>query len=727
MEANKLNRRKFLKVSGMAGAMLAVGFDTLALGSDESTLKMIMPEDLIDGVQINPYVTISESGEITIMAHVPELGQGIFQGIPAIIAEELGVTMNQVTIVKASASRRYGRQSIGGSRSVRSLFMPMRQLGAATREVLVQAAAQQWGIDASSCEVKEGVVYKKGSKDSLAYGDLVSSASKLDLPKKPTLKKKADFNIIGKATHRPDLAGKVNGTADYGIDAQTEGLLYATIERCPTLQGKVTSFDADAAKAVKGVVEVMEVTRTVYGKKNTGIAVVAETYFAAIEGRKKLNVQWDNAEFAQISTESINTDMAQLAQEDGLEHFEKGDFEQSKGKRGATGDIKVRTAHYRLPHVAHSCMEPMNATVHVREDNTVEVWAPSQSPQVQRQFARQLGIPDNEAEEKIKVHLPFLGGGFGRRSMNDSLEECFQISKTLRKPVKLIWSREDDTMQGPFRQTSYHRMTMTTNSDGRIGMQHKVVSPAITTQGRASNGRVPFEVMEAINTHYDFDDISVRYSEYKNQIPIHWWRSVFGSTNAFPHESFIDEIATELKSDPLQFRKTKLQSEPRFVKVLEKLEEESAWNEKLGPNEGKGIAIVESFGSIVAHAVFLKKENGKVSIPKVVSVVDCGIYVNPDQVIAQTEGNIIYGLTAALKDPITFKNGVAQQSNFDTYRMLRINEAPRDIQVHLMENDEAPGGVGEPGLPPIAPALANAVFDLTGKRMRSLPFDLQEI
>ncbi|MBO3698023.1 molybdopterin cofactor-binding domain-containing protein [Roseivirga sp. E12] len=727
MKANKLNRRRFLQVSGMAGAMLAVGFDSLAFGSDKSTLKMIMPEDLINGIQINPYVTISESGEVTIMAHVPELGQGIFQGIPAIIAEELGVTMEQVTIVKASASRKYGRQSIGGSRSVRSMFMPMRQLGAATREVLVQAAAKQWGVDASNCEVKEGVVYKKGSKDALPYGDLVASAAKLELPKKPTLKNKADFNIIGKATHRPDLVGKVNGSADYGIDAQTEGLLYATIERCPTLQGTVTSYDADAAKSVKGVIEVMEVTRTVYGKKNTGIAVVAETYYAATEGRKKLSAEWDNAEFSQISTESINTDMAQLAQEKGLEHFEKGDFEASKGQRGASSDIKVKTSHYRLPHVAHSCMEPMNATVHVREDNTVEVWAPSQSPQVQRQFARQLGIPDNQAEEKIKVHLPFLGGGFGRRSMNDSLEECFQISKALRKPVKLIWSREDDTTQGPFRQTSFHRMTMSFNSDNRIGLQHKVVSPAITTQSRPSNGRVPFEVMEAINTHYDFDDISVRYSEYKNQIPIHWWRSVFGSTNAFPHESFIDEMAFELKVDPLQFRKTKLKSEPRFIKVLEKLEEQSNWNEKLGENEGKGVAIVESFGSIVAHAVFLKRENGKVSMPKVVSVVDCGIYVNPDQVIAQTEGNIIYGLTAALKDAITFKNGAAQEANFDTYRMLRMNEAPRDIQVHLMENNEAPGGVGEPGLPPIAPALANAVFDLSGKRMRILPFDLQKI
>lgn len=728
MEANKVDRRKFLKVTGLAGAMLAVGFDTLALGSSNSTFKKLMAEDLVKGTQLNPFVTISTEGKVTIMAHVPELGQGISQGIPAVIAEELGVSMSQVTIVKASASRQYGRQSIGGSRSVRSLFTPMRQLGASTKDVLVKAASNKWNIAPSGCEVKEGVVYRKGTNDSLTYGELVADAAKLELPKSPSLMDKKDFKIIGKATHRPDLSGKVNGSADYGIDAHTEGLLYATIERCPTLQGAVKSYDESAARSVKGVVEVMEVTRTVYGKKNTGIAVIAENYYAATEGRKKLKVQWDNAKFAKISTESMDKDMLKLAQEQGLKHFEKGDFEANKLKTMTEDGSTVRSANYYLPHVSHTCMEPMNATVHVRADNAVEVWAPSQSPQVQRSFARQLGIPDNEAEDKIKVHLPYLGGGFGRRSMNDSLEECFQISKAMRKPIKLVWSREDDTSQGPFRQSSLHRMTATFNGANEpVGLQHKMVSQAITTQGRASNGRVPFEVMEAINTHYDFENISVRYSEYKSQIPIHWWRSVFGSTNAFAHEGFIDEVAIVAKQDPLKFRKDRLKSEPRFVKVLEKLEEASDWNKKLGSNEGKGVAIVESFGSIVAHAVFLKKEKGLVTIPRVVSVVDCGIYVNPDQVKAQTEGNIIYGLTAALKDAITFKNGAAQQANFDTYRMLRMNEAPKNIQVHLMENNEAPGGVGEPGLPPIAPALGNAVFNLTGKRIRILPFDLQSI
>lgn len=727
MEANKLNRRKFLKVTGLTGAMLAVGFETLAFGTDKSKLKQLMPEDLVNGTPLNPFVMINDQGEITIMAHVPELGQGIFQGIPAIIAEELEVKMSQVTIVKSSASRRYGRQSIGGSRSVRSMFIPMRQLGAATREVLVQAAANKWGVDKNACEVRKGVVYRKGSQDSLTYAELVSDASKLELPKKPALKQKKDFNIIGKATHRPDLVGKVNGSADYGIDAQTEGLLYATIERCPTLQGTVKSYDESAARSVKGVVDVMEVIRTVYGKKNTGIAVVAENYYAATEGRKKLNVQWDNTEFSKVSTEQMTKDMLALSKDDGMEHFEKGNFKDKVITTVQDGGMAM-VANYSLPHLSHTCMEPMNATVHVREDNTVEVWAPSQSPQVQRSFARQLGIPNEEAEEKIKVHLPFLGGGFGRRSMNDSLEECFQISKALRKPIKLIWSREDDTTQGPFRQASVHRMSAIFDKSGKpIGIQHKMVSQAITTQGRASRGRIPFEVMEAINTHYDFENTSVRYSEYKSQIPIHWWRSVFASTNGMAHEAFIDEIAVNAKQDPLQFRKERLKSEPRFVKVLERLEKESNWNQKLPAQEGKGLAIVESFGSIVAHAVFLKKENSKVVISKVVSVVDCGIYVNPNQVIAQTEGNIIYGLTAALKDPITFKNGVAQQANFDTYRMLRIGEAPRDIQVFLMDNDEAPGGVGEPGLPPIAPALVNAIFDLTGKRVRTLPFDLQKI
>ena len=723
MEANKVNRRRFLKVTGLTGAILAVGFDKLAFGSEESTLRKYMPEDLVDGESLNPFVTISENGDITIMAHIPELGQGIFQGIPAVMAEELGVSMDQVTIVKASALSKYGRQSIGGSRSIRSLFQPMRQLGAATKDLFLRAAAQQWMCSVDDCTAKNARVYRKGSSTSLSFAELVKEAAKLDLNDNPKLKSKSEFEIIGKATKRPDLAGKVDGTADYGIDAQTEGLLYATVEHCPTLQGGIKNYDKSAALDVKGVVDVLEIDRSVYGKTNKGIAVVAESYYSALQGRKKLNVQWDNLEFNKIDTEQMFSEMKNLAQEEGLEHVEKGDF---TGK-SSTSTVQLE-ATYELPYLSHSCMEPMNATVHVREDNSVEVWASSQSPQVQRQFARELGIPAEQAEEKIKVHLPFIGGGFGRRSMNDSLEECFQISKALRKPIKLIWTREDDTQQGPFRQGTVHQFKVNFNESGKAnGLQLKMVSSSITAQARPKGNRVPFEVMEAINTHYDFEDLSIRFNEYRSQIPIHWWRSVFGSTNGIAYEAFIDEVANKEGADPLQFRKEKLRSEPRFIKVLETLEKETNWNQSLGENEGKGIAIVESFGSIVAHAVFLKKENGQVSIPKVVSVVDCGIYVNPDQVKAQTEGNIIFGLTAAIKDPITFKNGAAEQANFDTYRMLRINEAPGDIQIHIMENEEAPGGVGEPGLPPIGSALLNAVHDLTGKRIRKLPFDLQSV
>lgn len=725
MEAsNSIDRRKFLKITGISGAMLAIGFDSLAIDfSKDSTVKALMAEDAIDGTAINPFVIISEDGQITIMATIPELGQGINQGIPAIIAEELEVDLSKVNIVKSSASRKYGRQSIGGSRNTRTLYAPMRKLGATTKEMFIQAASKRWAVSPDQCYAKDGQVFKKGSNEGLAYGALVKEAAKITPPKAPKLKDKKDFTIIGKPLPRPDLALKVSGQADYGMDAKTEGLLYATIERCPTLQGAITSFDEAAAMAVDGVVKVMKVTRSVYGNNNVGVAVIAENYYAALQGRKALNIQWDNAEFKNISSESIAEDLGKLVKEEGLEHVEKGDFKASMGLADHTLGVR-----YDLPYLSHTCMEPMNATVHVKEDGTCEVWAPSQSPQIQRQFAKELGIPEKQAEEKIKVHLPYLGGGFGRRSMNDSLLECLEISKAMTKPVKLIWSREDDTNQGPFRQRTAHAMVATFDADKKpIGLQHKMISQAITTQGRPSRGRLPFEVMEGINTHYDIANISSRFVEYKNQIPIHWWRSVFASTNGFAHEGFIDEVATFAGEDPLQFRKERLKSEPRFIKVLERLEKEADWNTKLPKNEGKGVAIVESFGTIVAHAVFLKKENGKVSIPKVVSVVDCGVYINPNQVAAQTEGNIIYGLTAALKDAITFKDGAAEQANFDTYRMLRMNEAPRAIEVHIMENEEAPGGMGEPGLPPIAPALANAVFNLSGKRIRQLPFDLNAV
>jgi len=722
--ANNLNRRKFLKLTGLSGAMLAVGFDSLAMTlGDDPIVKAMMAEDFVEGTAINPFVIISEKGPITIMATIPELGQGINQGIPAIIAEELEVDLDEVNIVKSSASRKYGAQSIGGSRNTRMLYAPMRKLGASIKEVMVQAAANRWGVSASDCEAKSGKVYQKGTQKSLSYGELVREAAKLDMPENPSLKAKKDFKIIGKPMPRPDLGLKVSGQADYGMDAQPEGLLYATVERCPTLQGGLKSYDKDAAMAVPGVVKVMTVTRNVYGNENIGVAVIAENYFAATQGRKKLNVQWDNAEFTKVSSESIREEMLKLADEDGYEHVEKGNFNQSQVD--GSGQIE---ALYELPYLSHTCMEPMNATVHVKTDGTCEVWAPSQRPQLQRQFAKELGIAESEAEDKIKVHMPYLGGGFGRRSMNDSLIECFQISKEMKKPVKLIWSREDDTTQGPFRQQTMHHMKAIFGQDGKpIGLQHKMISQAITTQGRPSRNRLPFEVMEGINTHYDIDNISSRFVEYTGQVPIHWWRSVFGSTNGFAHEGFIDEVAIQANEDPLQFRIDRLKSEPRFIKVLERLKKESNWEQKLLDNEGKGMAIVESFGSIVAHAVFLKKENGKVSMPKVVSVVDCGTYINPNQVEAQLESSIIYGLTAAMKDPITIKDGAAVQANFDKYRMLRINEAPRAVEVHIIENDENPGGMGEPGLPPIAPALTNAVYDLVGKRIRTLPFDLQKI
>ncbi len=722
MEANKINRRNFLRTTGITGAFLAVGFEHLALGGNNSQLKKLMAEDFVNGTPLNPFVTIAADGQVTMMAHIPELGQGIFQGLPAVIAEELEVDMSQVTIVKSSASRKYGRQSIGGSRSMRTQFTPMRQLGAATKDLLVRAAAAKWKVQPSECYAQNGRVIHKNDQQSIGYGDLVAAASQLEIQNEVPLKSKADFKIIGQETNRPDLVNKVNGRADYGIDARTEGLLYASVERCPTLQGTLKSYDKEVALSVKGVVEVMEVTRTVYGKSNTGIAIVATNQFAALEARKVLKAEWDNAQFSQVSTEDLFRDMEALSQEEGMEHFEKGDIQSA-----LASSEDVLEATYKLPYLAHSCMEPMNATVHVRKDNTVEVWASSQSPQLHRRIAKDLGIAESEAEEKIKIHMPFMGGGFGRRSMNDSFEECYQLSKALRKPVKLVWSREDDTLQGPFRQGTVHAFKAGIDGKQPKAMQTKMVSQAITTQGRPSRGRIPFEVMESINTHYDFEHMSVRFNEYTSQIPVHWWRSVFASTNGVAFEAFIDEMAVASKQDPLSFRKQYLAKEARFVKVLEELEKQSEWNVPLGNNEGKGVAIVESFGSIVAHALFLKKENGKVSIPRVVSVVDCGIYVNPDQVKAQTEGNIIYGLTAALKDPITFKNGAAQEANFDTYRMLRMNEAPRSIEVHLIDNEEAPGGVGEPGLPPIGAALLNAVADLNGTRYRELPIDLQMV
>lgn len=714
-----LNRRKFLKLTGASGTMLALGFAVPAVGKSPEVFKL--NDEGVFGAQLSPFIVIDQSGNITLMNHKPEMGQGVFQAMPMLIAEELEVDMEKVKVAQSQGHKKYGNQLVGGSNSVRGNWEPLRKMGAAAREMLQEAAAKRWKVKPSKCYAEDGKIINRKNGKSFTYGELVEDAAKLEAPQNPKLKDPKEFKVLGKPLPRKDAPAKINGTAVFGIDLEIPGMLYASVERAPTMHGKVAGYDEAAAKAVPGVKHVVKSERQVFGYTFEGVAVVADSYFAAFQGRKALKVQWDLSGYEDIDSRKIQQDLTSLKDQEGFVHESKGDFANSFGQAAKTIE-----AEYELPYLAHSPMEPMNMVAHVKKDGSCEIWGPTQSPQwLMGDLSKYLDIP----EEKIKVHVSFLGGGFGRRAFNDFVIEAVSISKQINAPVKVIWTREDDTQQGPFRPGTFHHLRAGFDQHHKpVALQHKMIGQAIGYQwSDADKSKIPGGVMEAVNTHYAFPNFITNYVPYEAQIPVLWWRSVYSSTNAFAHESFIDEVAQEAGKDPVQFRKELLHEEPRFVKLLETLEEKSGWQKPLEAGMGKGVAIAESFGSICGQVVFVKREeNGKLKIDKVVAAIDCGMTVNPDTIRAQTEGNIVMGLTAAVKDAIMFRRGRVLQSNFHNYQMIRMDEMPK-VEVHIMENNEKPGGVGEPGLPPLAPALANAIFNESGKRIRKLPLRLDRV
>lgn len=713
-----LNRRRFLQIGGASGALLVLGFGTSAATKKAEVYK-INGEGVL-GAQLNPFIIIDPKGKITLMNHKPEMGQGVYQSMPMLLAEELEVDMDDVRIVQAEGHKKYGSQIAGGSNSVRGQWEPLRKLGAAAREMLIQAAANRWEVAPIECYAENGKVTLKNKSKSLPYGDLVADAAQLAPPAEPTLKEPKDFKVLGKPLPRPDAPMKCRGEAVFGLDIEVPGMLYASVERAPTLHGKIMSYDEEAAKAVPGVKYVVKAERPVFSYRFEGVAVVADSYYAAFQGRKALRVQWDLSGYEDIDTRKIDENLRQLQEEEGFEHESRGDFagayEQS---------IKTLEAEYQLPYLAHSPMEPMNMVARVQGDEC-EIWGSTQSPQwALGDLSSYLSIP----EENIKIHVTFLGGGFGRRAFNDFVIEAASIARQIDAPVKVVWTREDDTQQGPFRPGTRHYLQAGFDEQGNpTALRHKMAGQALAYQWPdADKSRMPGGVMEAINTHYAIPNFVTRYVPYETQIPVMWWRSVYSSTNAFAHECFIDEVAHTAGRDPLQFRKELLKEQPRFVRVLELLEEKASWNETLPENQGRGVAIAECFGSICGQVALVERsDSGQLRFKKVVAVIDCGLTVNPDTIRAQTEGNIVMGLTAAIKDPITFREGRVLQSNFHNYQMVKMDETP-EIEVHIVESQEKPGGVGEPGLPPLAPALANAIFHESGNRIRKLPFRMDKV
>ena len=713
-----ISRRNFIKLSGLTGTALTLGLGFSASGKEAEIFNAEAAEGL--GVELNAWISIDTNGKVTIMNHRSEMGQGSFQSVPQMIAEELEVSLDQVNIVFAPGNgRKYGSQVTGGSSTIRGSYTKLMKLGASAREMLIETAAKKWGVNKSECYAENGEVIHKSSSKKLNYGALVADAAKLELPKEITLKNPKDYKIIRKPLPRQDTPQKVNGKAIFGLDFKLPGMLYAVVERSPRFQGKVVKFDDTETKKIPGVKHVLKVTRDEFDNMREGVAVVADSTWAAMQGRKVLKVEWDDAAFPHHNSDILYTKMREQVKGDMISFRTMGNtvktFEKAEKKVEAT---------YETPYESHSCMEPLNCVANVTDDKC-EIWGPIQGPDwIQQNICGHLKLPP----EKVIVNMTFLGGGFGRKAFTDYPYEAVMISKEIKAPVQVIWTREDDMTIGPFRPGMVYQCKGTITEGGRIGSYEAKLSgqnmdmqnpAADKSTYNASDTEGFLEGYFGSIPHYSFGD-----SPVESPVPVMWWRSVYASTNGFAFESFMDELSVLAAKDPLDFRRQHLGE--RYNLLIDKLEQVTNWKARK-KNEGYGVAITECFSSIVGEVVKVSKTaEGKVKIDKVWAVMDCGWYVNPDIIKAQVEGSIIMALGAATKHETTFKDGKAVERNFDSYKMPRISETP-EIEVYIMDNDEKAGGVGEPALPPFTPALTNAIFDLTGKRIRKLPFSLEEV
>lgn len=713
----QVSRRHFIKTAGTAGISLWLGLS--AKGG------MLKTTDIAAAKNFSPYILVESNGNITIYNIKPEMGQGTFQSVPAVIAEELEVSLDQVTIKNTSGEPEFGpRQSAGGSSSIRTGYNDYRKTGAAARTVFIAAAANRWKASPDACYAMNGKVINKASNQSLTYGELVEEASKLDLPKDPKLKDLKDFRIVGKMSHRPDIPLKTCGEAKFGIDVQVPGMVYASVERCPVIGGTLKSFDASEALKMPGVLKVVEAERIVGNNRYTGVAVIADSYWAALQARKKLKIDWDTKGFETFSSEAYEEKLRKMATEDGLIDKNIGDID-----KVSVSPQNIVEAFYETPVVAHSPMEPMNAVAQVQGDK-VEIWTSTQVP------GSVVGIAPNQlpkltgfTPENVKMHNMFVGGGFGRRLYVDYIVEAVNIAKQYDKPVKLIWSREDTTQFGPFRPMTFSKLSGGFSDDGKlVALRHKVISPSISESARPNfdKTKVDGTMVEGIGEQdYQIPNVKTSYVRADYHVPVAAWRSVTSSTLAFAHECFMDELAHKAGKDPLDFRMSLLAPDSDTAKIFKKLREVSNWDQPLPKGRGRGLAQWKFFAGQCAQAVEVtRRPDGTIKVDKVYAVIDLGVAVNPDNVRNQTEGAVVMALTAATKPAITLKDGKVMQHNFYDNTMIRINEVP-DVEVHILTGEGKIKGVGEPGLPPFAPALANAIFAATGKRIRKMPFDLK--
>ncbi|MBX3606529.1 MAG: xanthine dehydrogenase family protein molybdopterin-binding subunit [Piscinibacter sp.] len=663
----------------------------------------------------NAWLRIAPDGRVTVICGSAEMGQGVLTAIPMLVAEELdadwnSVRVEQAPVDKAYANPMFGMQATGGSTTVRAHWEPVRKAGAAAREMLVAAAAAQWKVPVTECRTEAGQVIHRGGRK-LAYGALVDAASRMPVPEAPTLKDPKDFRLLGKPTRRLDTPGKLNGSAKYGIDAQLPGLLVAVMARAPQPGAKAVKVDDAKAKAVKGVRQVITIPH--------GVAVLADGYWAAKKGRDALVIDWDLGSAAGLASDKVSAGLADAASNADAVALDAGNL------RDAAANSAARIeATYEAPYLAHACMEPMNCTALVRGD-TVEIWAGTQSQGPNQGILSQVA---SVTPAKVKINTLLLGGGFGRRFAPDFTIDATLLSKLSGKPVKLIYSREDDMAAGFYRPAAVAKFEATLDAAGTPTLlKAGVASPSIMAASgfmKIPDNGVDSFAMEGIADHpYDIANQRLAYGRHEPGPQVWFWRSVGHSQNIFFIESFIDELAAAAKQDPFEFRRALLGKQPRYKGVLELAAQKAGWGTPAPAGVFRGIAVAQSFGSYVAEVAEVSVgADGTPKVHRVVAAVDCGMTVNPLTIARQIEGAIVYGLSAALYGRITFKDGRVEQSNFHDYPVLRMNEMPK-VEVHVVVSSEKPGGIGEPGTPPAAPAVANAIFAATGKRLRSLPFD----
>jgi isoquinoline 1-oxidoreductase beta subunit len=706
-----VDRRQFLKSS----AGLVIGFSVaprFAFAQAAAPAAKPLPDP-------NAFLRIGSDGGVTVLLSHAEMGQGVWTTLPMLIAEELGCEWSKIRVEHAPAApayfhTAYGIQMTGGSTSTWSEFDRYRQVGATAREMLLAEAAERWKQEPSACRVEKGFVVSGDKR--LSFGELAAGAMGRRAPSTVKLKERKDWTILGKPTRRLDAPDKAAGRAEFGLDVKVPGMLTALVARSPVLGGKVRSFQAEKSKAVRGVRGVLEVP--------SGVAVVADRFYAAKRGRDALEIEWDLGPGAALDSSRLREEFRDLAGKPGLPAASQGDVE-----TGMKSAAKTIEAEYEFPYLAHATMEPQNCTVRLSA-NECEIWTGTQFQTSDQRVAAEIA---GLKPEQVKLHTTFLGGGFGRRATPTSqvVAEAVHVAKAAGAPVKVVWTREDDMRGGYYRPMFVHRARVGLGGDGMpVAWQHRVVGQSIIegtpfAAMMMKDGVDPTSVEGAADSPYvkGTPHHRVELHSPKTPITVLWWRSVGHTHTAFVMETLVDELARAAGQDPLAYRRRLLAKDPRRLGVLNLAAEKAGWGKPLPSGHALGLAVHESFESFVAEVAEVSVEGGGVRVHRVVAAVDCGICVNPAGVTAQIESAVAFGLTAALHGELTWKDGRVQQSNFNDYPVLRMREMPR-VEVHIVQSNEKSGGVGEPGTPPIAPAVANALFAATGKRLRRLPFEL---